>query len=340
MIGIADRVWAKVALQPGTRLDGRSSRRGASKSGTTATPAAPMTEGAQTPDQAAPAQTAAGSSPSSNAEIRKGWLRGNVALHDEVAPDPAKDATAGKPKGRDITGEAVSDQSRRREGPGLGLPHDPTDPTRRPGPVPFATVSTDDMTIRGLVLRIDQEHEVRGDGPGYLTKWTARALLTDKAPPPADPEGSPTAPSGSTSSRRGPASSPWSRDTRLVLVSGDDLPAEPDPDNATAPPAVPKPGMRRPAGERQGLAHDHMDPADGVRRPDQGSPGSPGGAGRFLRHRQRLDGRRPAPLRAAYDRLHRPGSPAPPSSAPCPRPRPLPAAARPACEPGRRRRCR
>jgi hypothetical protein len=43
-------------------------------------------------------------------------------------------------------------------------------------------VSTDDMTIRGEIIRMDQEHDkVWADGPGTLTQWSDRALLTDRS---------------------------------------------------------------------------------------------------------------------------------------------------------------
>ncbi|HZW29694.1 MAG TPA: hypothetical protein VFF52_03250, partial [Isosphaeraceae bacterium] len=261
MTGIADRVWAQVALQPGTRLDSRSRRRSAPASGTTGAAAAPTTttaaaDASDSDEPAAPAQTASGSSSSSQAEIREAWLHGNVALHQDKAPDPAAPATAPKPKGEDITGEAVH-LINRGEGKVLAwaYTHDPKDPRRWPGPIPPATVITDEMTIRGLVLRLDQElDKVWCDGPGVLTKWTDRALLTDKSPTPANPQGSATTPAGSdsTAARNGGASPLPGRDGRLVRTSDSDAPANPNPDAATAPPPAPRPRTRggRPVGDK------------------------------------------------------------------------------------------
>ena len=150
---------------------------------TTTVPAAdgtrPTATGATTP----------GSSPGSNAEIREAWLRGNVSMHQDATPDPTR---RGAPaKGQDITGEALY-LINRGEGKVLAWVYqrnpDPKDGPPRPGPLPMAKVSTDDMTIEGEILRMDQEHDkVWADGTGKLTQWTDRALLTDKAaaPPPA-----------------------------------------------------------------------------------------------------------------------------------------------------------
>jgi hypothetical protein len=218
MFGVADRVWARVELQPGARLDPRSNNRGATVSGTGADVADAQ---AGPPDAAGGSKTS--SSPAGNSEIREAWMRGGVALHQDPAPDTAAAAASRKLRGDDITGEALY-LDNRGEGKVLArvYHHDPTEPVPQTGPMPLATVSTDDMTIRGEIVRLDQEHDkVWADGPGTLTRWTNRALLTDKAPEPTEAgDGSVGEPSRvSRSTAAGPDGPPGGATARVASQS-------------------------------------------------------------------------------------------------------------------------
>jgi hypothetical protein len=105
---------------------------------------------------------------------------------------------------------------------------------------------------------MDQEHDkVWGDGPGTLTQWTDRALLTDRAPEPtATPDGTPATPAGSTAARgnTNTPSSPASAPTVSArLVSRTDLPADRAAANtppATAPESPPKTRAGRPVAAK------------------------------------------------------------------------------------------
>jgi hypothetical protein len=233
MTGVADRIWAKVALKPGTKLEARSSPRGARTTGTNAS------EDSTIASAGTPESTASGSPADSNTEIRETWMRGDVALHEDADPAQLKDGA--KAKGQDITGDALY-MLNRGEGKMIARVYqrnpDPRDGPPRPGPLPLAKVSNDEKTIEGEILRMDQEHDkVWVDGPGTLTQWTDRALLTDKAPEPAaNRDGTPATSSGSAASRGDPLGSPASSPSASTrLVSRTDSPAGPAAAASTPP---------------------------------------------------------------------------------------------------------
>ena len=180
MIGVADRIWAKVALKPGSDLDAGSNRR------RSRTAAKPTGDPGNTTSivAAGSADAQASGSRESDTDIRETWLWGNVTLHQESPPDtPEKpDGTKAKPKTQDVSGEAVYMDNYRGKGKMLSrvYNHNPNEPPR-PGPWPLARVATDEKTIRSTLIRMDQEHDkVWCDGPGELTQWTERSLFTDK----------------------------------------------------------------------------------------------------------------------------------------------------------------
>ena len=171
---IADRVWARVYLKP------------------------------KEPNGAGPAVVAAGPQGigGQNADIDKVYLRGNVSFH--------KDPDIGKLKGTDIKGEAIDlfSQGKTRQGDKLNkfiVYHiDPSPKTVRktsaPARVPLkdqaagkldpvmedltplARVETDEMTIEGEVISLDQASNLAvADGRGSLTTMTNPGLLNEKA---------------------------------------------------------------------------------------------------------------------------------------------------------------
>lgn len=184
MTAVANRIWAKVAIPRGQALDPSKDRRKKPRSNAQAAPR-PVLASADQPGEDAPRATANPEPKEAQAEVREAYLQGNVAVHQDKPPDPARKDRA-KPKGDDICGEAVYLDNR---GPGkvnAKVYHrDPKDPTFIPGPIRWAMVSTDDMIMYGQTLWMDQEHDkVYSYGPGILNQWTDRGLMTDKTPEP------------------------------------------------------------------------------------------------------------------------------------------------------------
>ena len=171
---VADRVWARVLLKPKN----------------------PEAQGKATVAATGPTGVAG-----QNAEIDKVYLRGQVTFHQ----DPA----AGKPKGTDISGEAIDlfSQGKNREGEKLNrfvVYHiDPSPPTVQKTSTstapkvkdkaagksdqaledltPLARVVTEEMTIEGEVISLDQAQNLAmADGRGSLTTLTAPGLLSEK----------------------------------------------------------------------------------------------------------------------------------------------------------------
>ena len=115
--------------------------------------------------------------PDSNYEVRDLRLFGKVRLHQDPAP--------GKTKGQDASGEKLILHN---EGPGRAVIdlYDRQDPENRKlaraTPRPPAKVVTEDMTLEGQVLKLNQiTDEAQAFGPGKLVQLTDRGLLSDKA---------------------------------------------------------------------------------------------------------------------------------------------------------------
>lgn len=214
MTGVADRIWAKVALPRGQRLDPGAGRKRKPKPRPAFGP--PTTLTADTGTAANPEESAANDSkeppksPQAKADVREAWLTGNVALHQDKPADPRKKDS--KPGKQDIFAEAVY-----LDNPGKGKAHakvyyrNPTEKVHGPNPWPLAKIVTPDMTIEGEYLELDQTRDmVWGVGPGSLSQWTSRALLTDKAPAPVPSPGGP-----STT----PSEKPVVRDTGMPVAT-------------------------------------------------------------------------------------------------------------------------
>ena len=191
MTGVADRIWAKVALPRGKGIDSEKSQRREKKKAARAAKVASAlaaTDAAAT--ESTTASPAAAAPKEAEADVREAWLTGNVAIHQDVEPDPNKKDKA-KPQGNDIFGEAVYlDNKGKGKAIAQVYHRDPTNPTSIPGPIRWAKVSTDDMIVYGETLWMDQEQDkIWALGPGVLNQWTDRAMLSDKSPEPKpDPE--------------------------------------------------------------------------------------------------------------------------------------------------------
>ncbi len=184
MTAVADRIWAKVAIPRGQSLDPskEKSRKKPRNKILDPNPAITAADAADT------ASAPVAEMKDAEADVREAWLRGNVAVHQDKSPDPAKKGQA-RPKGDDITGEAVYLDNKGKGKMNARVYHrDPTDSTPIPGPIRWAKVSTDDMITFGQVLWMDQENDkVWANGPGTLLQWTDRAMMTDKTPEPQAP---------------------------------------------------------------------------------------------------------------------------------------------------------
>jgi hypothetical protein len=168
MIGSCDRMWARVALKPKPESDKISNKQTART-------------------KTASAKSGAGET---NAEIRKVWMWGNVALHQ----DPKKDKgnvqdNSDKKGGTDASGEALYLDNR---GTNKAITYvyqrDPNERAFLPGPLPPARVASierddiKDITAAGSIKMNQETDQAWVFGPGTLTQMAARGFLTDKAP--------------------------------------------------------------------------------------------------------------------------------------------------------------
>jgi hypothetical protein len=267
MTGVADRIVAKVALPRGKALDGGKSSRRAKSAPRTQAPS-PDPDATDEIEESAAAAQPTSESKEAEADIREAWLRGNVSLHQDKAPDPDKKDQP-KPKGNDITGEAVYFDNQGKAKVKARVYHrDPTNPVPLPGPIHWARVSNDDKIVYGEVIWMDQEKDkVWAYGPGVLSQWTDRALFTDKAPeskPAEEGAGSPTpttaagTPAAGTVPSQRASTSSRSVPVRVAGESNADgdrgaasSPA-PGADGARAPATPPKPRTRagKPVGDK------------------------------------------------------------------------------------------
>jgi hypothetical protein len=198
MVGSADRVWAQLEMKPTADAPAGSSqgstateRRSASKSRT--------------------ASTTSGKSQTS-AEVRKLWMFGSVALH--------QDPEQGKTKGQEASGEAlylynpgpnrVYTQIYQRE---------PNEKTYLPGPLPPARVENQDMKIvtAGTLTMNQETDQAWAIGPGVLTQWSSSA--GDQPPVPGSANAQLT---GATTAGNGvPPTDPRTRSNTSLLTQSD-----------------------------------------------------------------------------------------------------------------------
>jgi hypothetical protein len=156
MVALASRVEAYILIEP--KPDTKTGKKNSTVKSTKAS------------------STSSPGDPDSNYEVRDLRLFGKVWLHQDPSP--------GKTKGQDAWGEKLV---LRNEGPGRAVVdlYDRQDPENRKlaraTPMPPAKVVTEDMTMEGQVLRLNQiTDQAQADGPGKLVQLTDRALLSDK----------------------------------------------------------------------------------------------------------------------------------------------------------------
>ncbi len=174
MVGSADRIWARVALLPE-----KPKPKDTAAASQPQEDSASVALAAQNPAGVTPAVKPQPSKPGglgSRSEIRKVWLFGSVAVHQDPAP--------GKSQADEAYGEAMYLEN---PGPGRAITHiyhrDPTEEPPRPGPLPLAWVVNEDRSIKGELIRVDQAADrVYVDGPGTSTQLADRNFLSDKKP--------------------------------------------------------------------------------------------------------------------------------------------------------------
>jgi hypothetical protein len=169
MIGSCDRMWARVALKPKSGSASVSSKQTGHTKTASTKPKAGETD----------------------AEIRKVWMWGNVALHQDPKKDPDKDKVENTPanKGTDASGEAIYVDNR---GTNKAITYvyqrDPSEKTHLPGPLPPARVASienndiKEITAAGSIKMNQETDQAWVFGPGTLTQLAPRGFLTDKAP--------------------------------------------------------------------------------------------------------------------------------------------------------------
>jgi hypothetical protein len=207
MTGSCDRLWARVVLKPKPESDRPSNK----QTGHTKTAAAK------------PAND------ETNAEIRKVWMFGNVALHQDPKKDKDKPRNTSNEGGTDASGEALYLDNR---GTNLATvfvyQRDPIEKEYLPGPLPPASVESrdnDPMKITGAgSIKLNQETDQAWVfGPGTLTQLAARGFLTDKAPG-ADEDANENAPDGNADRQTGSANSQVM--IRTTAAARNDIPDE------------------------------------------------------------------------------------------------------------------
>ncbi len=207
MNGSADRIWVEIEMTP---------KPAATQLGISETAQAGTTSKSSGPD---------GALGDKQSEIRKAWLWGNVAIHQ----DPAE----GKTKGQDASGEAIYlDNPAENKTITLVYQRDPYETKPRPGPLPPARVENDEKTVLATggagVIKIDQAiDQARVEGPGVLMQLATRTSASPTAAP--DPNVSPKttdAPSSRTTIGARPIEEPHA--TSLLLQNGVPRASAPD----------------------------------------------------------------------------------------------------------------
>ena len=187
MVGSAERVWALIAQNPDS-----GSKNGPARTGSNAAAPSPL---------------------GSNADVRKVWMWGNVALH--------QDPGAGKKKGQDANGEAMFVDNRAKGKAFVRIyQRDPTDKTRRPGPIPPARIENEEIKIvanSGFAEMDQATDQAWVEGPGSMMQLADRGFLTDKSPTAAEAE-SASANAGASDKPKTRAGRPLTEKTLMTIA--------------------------------------------------------------------------------------------------------------------------
>jgi hypothetical protein len=223
MVGSAEQVWASIDLEPNP---GQGT--GAKK---------PTANAGNAPTAKTNTASTGRSSTETKAKIRKVWMFGNVALHQ----DPAE----GERKGKEAYGEAFYlDDRGENKVTTYVYQRDPTEKAYLPGPLPPAWVEDEDKTIKAAgIIKMNQEtDQVWTEGPGIFVQ------LPEEAPPAPAPEPGAVADSAEPSQPGTPDSRRRTLTTSLVTqneATTDRAPPKDEASSATPPAPVARAGSKR-----------------------------------------------------------------------------------------------
>jgi hypothetical protein len=198
MVGSADRMWVEIEMTPKAPTPKAAGK----------TPEETRTVSTTT---SKPTSSESGLGDDGQSEIRKAFLWGSVAIHQ----DPAE----GKTKGQEASGEALYLYNpAKNKAITFVFQREPNEKTPRPGPLPPARVENDEKTITatggdGVIVMNQATDQAWVEGPGTLTQRSTRAA----DPPPADPPADPSTPSLKT------ANAPLTRHNTAAPASDEPL---------------------------------------------------------------------------------------------------------------------
>ncbi len=167
MVGSADRIWVEIEMTPKSPGQTAARKETAQTMTSSTTGSKPGSSDSPLGDQ--------------QSEIRKAWLWGSVAVH--------QDPVEGKTKGQDASGEALYlDNPAKNKAVTFVYQRNPYETNPRPGPLPPARVEDDEKTILATggagVIKIDQAiDQARVEGPGVLMQLATRTAASPAAPP-------------------------------------------------------------------------------------------------------------------------------------------------------------
>ena len=180
IVGSADRIWVEIEMMPKTGAQKASGKDAAETRMASTTASKPGSSENDLGD--------------SQSEIRKAWLWGSVAIHQ----DPAE----GKTKGQDASGEALYlDNPAKNQAITWIFQREPNEKNPLPGPLPPARVENDEKTIIATggdgVIKMNQgTDQAWVEGPGMLSQLSERAPSS----PPAEPSEADSKPTEALSS--------------------------------------------------------------------------------------------------------------------------------------------
>ena len=180
IVGSADRIWVEIEMMPKTGAQKASGKDAAETRMASTTASKPGSSENDLGD--------------SQSEIRKAWLWGSVAIHQ----DPAE----GKTKGQDASGEAsYLDNPAKNQAITWIFQREPNEKNPLPGPLPPARVENDEKTIIATggdgVIKMNQgTDQAWVEGPGMLSQLSERAPSS----PPAEPSEADSKPTEALSS--------------------------------------------------------------------------------------------------------------------------------------------
>jgi hypothetical protein len=167
MTGSADRIWVEIEMTPKSPGQTAAHKETAQTKTSSTTASKPGSSDSLLGDQ--------------QSEIRKAWLWGSVAVHQ----DPAE----GKTKGQDASGEALYlNNPAKDKAITFVFQRNPHETKLLAGPLPPARVENDEKTITatggdGVIVMNQATDQAWVEGPGVLTQLATRTTASAATPP-------------------------------------------------------------------------------------------------------------------------------------------------------------